>query len=158
MSQEAQIAGWGLAIIAVVNLSLSNRKDPDALGLSLVILTIWVTSRVLSFVFAPPEHLQFAAVMDLMAAAAALGAWTTRRAAWKLALASLYGVQIAAAASFWLAQPTGNGFYLYILTLNVTFCLQLMCVGWPGVRHAWVASGAGSFVSWLIRRAHHLGA
>lgn len=151
MTPELQVSLWGFAAAAPVLLNIFTRRSSDALGLSGMILLIWVMGRVLWALYTPPDSMALYPVIDAMAGATAFGAWATRRQAWKIALTWLFVLQCALHAAFWVAYPTvqSGGILLRYLQLNnAIFACQLICVGAPGgVQLSRDVSG------WLSRRA-----
>lgn len=153
MSAELQIALWGVAVCTPVLLNIATKRSADALGLSGMILLMWVMGRVLGAVYTPPESMSFYPVMDAMAGATAFYAWSSDRRAWKLGLVILFTAQCALHVAFWLAWPSPGSLLRYLWVNNSLFALQLICVGSPGVRDV-----ARRLVGWLSRRPwarHH---
>jgi len=145
MSESMQILVWGAAVAAVVGVNLYNRSDdPDAAGLSMMLLILWVLSNLLEGLYQPPDSMKIYPLMDLAAGLTAYLAWRTRKVAWKLGLAYLFVIQLAAHFSFWAPAfvaelrgfpPVTGDFSTYKIVLNVVFILQLILVGGVGVSH-----------------------
>ena len=93
MNESAQILSWALGVSIVVGVNLFNRKDPDALGLSMMLLIMWVISNVLAAFYAPPDSMRLYPFMDLAGGLTAYVAYKTRKAWWKLGLAYLLLIQ-----------------------------------------------------------------
>lgn len=131
---------FGLLTIIAVGLAIyGSRRDPDALGLSLMLLIAWALTNVADGLWLAPDSKAFNAVTDLTIGLMAVGAYVHQPARWKFTLAAMFGVQLIADTIYqgWiLAWPdqVHLSTLQYIWLLNSTFALQLACVGWPGAR------------------------
>lgn len=155
MSAAGQILIWGAAVCAVVGVNAFDRRNPDALGVSLMILMMWCAQIVLQSLYTPPASMQLDSIMDLVAGLVVLAAWWTRRSAWKLATAVLFLVMILNHAAFWLSPRGDEAFLSYLKLRNTLFALQLLCVAGPGVRYVG-SSVAGALSPWLRRHIGHV--
>lgn len=155
MSHELQILIWGAAVVATVGVNFFDRKNPDALGVALMILMLWVSGRVIGLFYDPPASMQFDSVTDMAAGLVVLAAWWTRRSSWKLATAVLFLVMILNHAAFWLSPRGEDAFLWYLKLRNTLFALQLICVAGPGVRYVGDRV-AGALSPWLRRHIDHV--
>lgn len=155
MTAAGQILIWGAAVCAVVGVNAFDRRNADALGVSLMILMMWCAQIVLQSVYDEPASMQLDSAMDLVAGIVVLSAWWTRRALWKIATASLFLVMILNHAAFWLTPRGSIEYVTYLWLRNFFFALQLMCVAGPGVR--FVSVRVASMASdWMRSHSRHL--
>lgn len=140
---------WGefygaLTLVAVLVTWANSKRHPDAFGLALMLMVAWALTNVMDTLWDPPASKAFNSVTDLTIGLMALWAWYTRRAAWKLNLALLFGVQSFAHVLYqgWFGATVEFTTYNYEAFLNATFALQLGCVVWPGGRDALVRAVA----------------
>jgi hypothetical protein len=132
MSVDLQIALWGLAVCSPFAVNLSIRKDVDAIGISGMLVLIWIAGRVLWVALGPPDCAALNPVIDAVAGATVFGAWLTRKALWKLALCSLYIGQIALAFDYAWHWDSRELFISYLQLNNTLFVGQILCVLFPG--------------------------
>lgn len=151
----AQIVMWLIAVVAVIAINSGNPRDADARGLSLMLATTWGVSNILVGLYGLPDGARLFPLIDLVAGLAVLLVWRRRPAVWKLALLSLFVLQMLGHTAFWGALWLGrlpNSFATalmqYIVALNAMFACQLVCVAFPGGRYV------GDRVrTWMRRRA-----
>lgn len=139
----------------MVGVNAFDRRNPDALGVSLMILMMWCAQIVLQSLYTPPASMQLDSIMDLVAGLVVLAAWWTRRSFWKLATAVLFLVMILNHAAFWLSPKGEVELLTYLKLRNSLFALQLLCVAGPGVRYVG-NSVAGALSTWLRRHIGHV--
>jgi hypothetical protein len=132
MTYEAQLAAWGAATMAPFILNLGMRRGPDAVGLSIMLVLIWVLGRVFWSLWSPPASMQLYPLIDAAAGMTAFTAWMTRPTWWKLVLTGLFLVQLALHVAFWAAQPVEGSLSRYIALNNLCYAMQLVVVAWPG--------------------------
>lgn len=137
MSAELQISLWGLATLVPVGLNLAGKREADALGLSLMIVLIWVLGRVLWALYPLPDCVNLYPVIDGLAAVTCFTAWSSRKKHWKAGLGTLFLFQLGLHSAYAIAyaqNPAISVFYRYIGENNALFALELFCIAWPGGR------------------------
>lgn len=154
MSTELQIALWGTATVAPLALNILTKRSADAVGLSLMIVMIWLLGRVFWMLYTPPEAMQWYPVIDAVAGAFVFQAWLRRPVFWKVALTALFVAQCVLHAAFWMSWPADGSLLSYLVANNLLFALQLLCVSAPGGFH--VARLVGHWLSDRPRGAHHV--
>lgn len=161
MGAEAQVMVWGAAVILAVALNYRQKGDPDAFGLSVMLLMIWVMGRITWAVWSPPQSQALYPLIDYAAGCACFWAWQTKPAPWKLIMAMTFMVQLALHAIFWAAPVVFStesvGQYTYTSALNAIFAMQLLIVGWRGVRDGVLAGRIGAWVRSRSVSGHHSG-
>lgn len=143
MTPQQQVLAWGLATATPLIINAATRRGPDAKGLSVMLLWIWVACRVCGALYTPPESVQWYPLMDVMAGAVCLAAWRTERALWKLVLVGLFVLQLAGHTAFWIhvlrvgwpGAKDDGGFYRYVAINNTLCALELLTASSPGVWH-----------------------
>lgn len=135
---------FGLATAGVVVLS-SIVRDRLAIWLSAMLAADWVAFTALGIFLAAPERYEPLPLTDLgCLAICAAFAWA-RRDVWIAVMAVTFMVQILMHLGFltnwysaeFINDKAAHGWleWYYMLGLNVTYAMQLLCVSWPGVRH-----------------------
>ena len=138
MSAEIQTALWGAATFLPVGLNLLGKRESDALGLSVMIVLIWVLGRVFWAFYPIPDCVNLYPVIDGLAAITCFTAFASRRATWKAVLGSLFLAQLALHTAYAIAYVRDPGipiFYRYIGENNIIYALELFCAAWPGGQH-----------------------
>ena len=131
-----------LGCVAMGTLALSlatNRpynKHPDAVLLAWAMMFVWLICTVADTWLTPPESKALNAPLD-----AALGVWVlllfvARHDRWKLPLLFLLVLQGVMHFVYQTKPLTPGILWWYTLGLNVTFVAELVCIAWPGGRHA----------------------
>ncbi len=80
MTSTAQVIAWGIATVAPLILNMSMKRGPDAIGLSAMLLLIWVLGRVSWALWTPPESMAINPFVDAVAGMTVFAAWLSRRA------------------------------------------------------------------------------
>lgn len=138
MSDTLQLLFWCVAAVAplVVNKAaqrLERDRFGDAVGLSMMMIFSWsIYNLMAASPPGKPQNLAGLSFVDLMFLCAAVAAWVRRPKAYKIILAGLFLVQIAAHCAFWVAGGPNHMLYAYLSILNGVFALQLLTVAWPG--------------------------
>jgi hypothetical protein len=146
MSPAIQVLLWGIATALAVLVNFRRQGDPDALGLAVMILLIWIMGRVTGALWSPPQSMASYPVIDFIAGCVAATAWSTRPAPWKIVLAGLFLLQCLGHAAFWSARffhGPGVDLLTYTAANNCIFAVQLAVVGWQGVHDGILAGSAG---------------
>jgi hypothetical protein len=135
---------FGLATAGVVVLS-ALAKHRIAIWLSAMLAADWVAYTALGIFLAAPGRYEPLPLTDLgCLAICAAFAWV-RRDAWIAIMAVIFMVQILMHLGFltnWYQPATEADKWAqwrlestYVLGLNITKAVLLLCVSWPGVRH-----------------------
>lgn len=119
----------------------------DVLGAAQLLMVILGLS-IICRGYAPPGgvgNMIWLSLIDLGGLMMSAYWFVTRRATWGFVLCFTFIAQLCAHAGFWRGWFLGNDTrYAYILCLNLLAVVQLVAVGWPGVRH--VARDIGSLL------------
>lgn len=159
MAPGVQVMLWGAAVIATVALNYRHKGDPDAFGLSVMLLMIWVMGRIMWAILAPPQSQAMYPLFDFLGGATAFLAFQTRIAWWKLALSLFFLAQLCLHSLFWASKalqlPVTINQYEYTAINNAIFAMQLSVVGWRGVRDGVLASRIRAWVRHRPGLGHH---
>lgn len=153
MSTNAQIAGWGVAVLLPFMLNMKTKQSPDAVGLAGMLVLIWSFDRVLWALVGPPQSMALNPLLDSCAAIIAFSAWMSRPKWWKLGLVGLFVAQDCLHLAFWVGWPQYSKLISYIALNNLLFLGQLICVASPGGSH--VARSVFGWVSHRPRNVHY---
>lgn len=131
-----------IALIPLLLNFAASRSDlcrfVDAVTLSAMLCVMWAFTTIAAQIWPFPESKQFHPLLDLIGLTAALAAYATQRAAWKLGLAALFLAQLVAHAAFWwmrLNHPLPGMGFAYILALNVLWIGMIGCLSMSGGAH-----------------------
>jgi hypothetical protein len=168
MGLTAVLFGYAALVVFAVNLMFSNRNI-DAVCLSLMMLGTWALANYFVHLGPRPGSMGPLPVLDLIGGLAAWLAWRTNRAAWKWWLIRVFLLALAVHVAFWTyyqavptwapglsewlgenMSPMGRKFVrnLYVLGLNITTALGLLCVLWPGG-----SNGVVVLSGWMLRHS-----
>lgn len=118
---------------------LATRRDferhMDALLGASMLCVFWALTTIFAGLWDFPESKKFHSLIDLIGLLAATAMYATQRRVWKVALATLFMAQLIIHALYWSVYggPTSGSIARgYILTLNITWVAQLLCVAYPG--------------------------
>lgn len=145
--QLMTLAGFGALLCIPVALNyIASRHDyreyVDAFFASVMIAAIWSFTNGAAAFWSFPDSKQFHPLVDLIGLSVCIAAYMTQRQRWKLVLACLFLAQLYLHVGFWWTwgnSPLGSIGRDYIVLLNVLWAAQLVCVGWPGGKHAVLA-------------------
>jgi hypothetical protein len=136
MDVHAQIALWFIATIFPFCLNSLVNRNPDAIGLSGMIVVGWCFERICWVIWSPPEAMTLYPVMDVVLGLTTLAAWGTRPAWWKLALTAAFLFQCCLHVAFWGAYPLGGASVArYEAVLNCSYAVELCLVASSGLGH-----------------------
>lgn len=128
--------GFGIACAAALLLSLVTLRrhhDQATLGLGVLLLALWAFSKVSIVTVGYWPTAAAGPLVNTVAVVLCMLSWVARPRHWKLALSLLMEAKAVIHAVFWsAADPTYLQTYGYILSLNVIFALELLCVSFPG--------------------------
>ena len=136
---------YGLACILTFMLTAWANNDTkgrysDALGAATLLCVSYGLTNLLASVYGLPDAILGFPVIDGVMTWMVWRAWRRDAGGWKVVLAALLVAQLAVHAGFifsWYSgTATARGLYLYVVTVNGAFALQLLTVGSSGVRHA----------------------
>ena len=149
--------GFGAACVAALALTAATLKrhgQKDALIMGFVLLALWGISKVLIVMVGYWPTASMAPFVNALSVVICMALWVRKAEAWKLILALLMETRAFLHVYYWtLNTPTEGQAYSYILTLNVLFALELVCVSSPGGRV--VASMVGDRLSRFRGGAGH---
>lgn len=136
-----------VATLAPLLLNHLTRQKADAVGLAGMLVLVWLFERTLRIWYSPPEALQPYAAVDFICGLVALRSWWKGgREWWKMALVSMFALQLCGHAAYWatyIQDPTDKyALRVYMIYLNLTYLVELMLVSVGGVRSAVAAAVA----------------
>lgn len=116
-----------------------DRKNVDALGVSLMFVVSYILTNVLAATVGWPDMVAWLPFMDAALCAMIYFDWRRHPRAWKAVVMMALVAQLVAhfgTTVVWKTdQLTFSGTYLYATIINGAFAIQLLAVGSVGVGH-----------------------
>lgn len=126
-------------------------KYADLMGVSAVLAVVFVVGNLLLALYRFPDALLSFPILDLALAAMIYRAWKKNREAWKVVMVGSLVIQLmlhATAIGMWKTGAlTQYGLWLYVVSINAFFVVQLATLASVGVGH-----GLDCFRRWLSDR------
>lgn len=129
-----------VGLLAAIALALATWADAlsksrsDLLSASFILFLSWPLSSVVNLILSPPGSMLLAPVTDALFASALLYSIKRQYQTWKLVLLWLIATQGFFHVVYQTAPERENLLYFYIVELNVTYIIQLLCVAVTGGR------------------------
>jgi hypothetical protein len=127
------------------------RKYADLMGVSVLLLVVFVVQNLIVVMFRFPDAILAAPVLDVALAAMVYRSWVEHRERWKVVITASLVAQLTlhvAVIALWRTEAlTQQGLYLYVVAVNAFFILQLLTLGSVGAGHA-----LGRLRHWLLDR------
>lgn len=141
--------GWGAVFGAAVGLVLAlalamrpTAREPDAVILAWLLLASWATSNLLTTLGGVPVAAAVYPFMDAAGLLVAEALRLRRPALWKALVSLGFAAALLLHLVFWTGAAPARA---YALGLNLIFAVQLLAVGWFGLRRLMAI-----FFDWLL--------
>lgn len=130
------------------------RKYADLMGVSVLLLVVFVVNNVIVTLFDFPDAILASPVLDLALAVMIFRSWEANRDPWKVVLVAALVAQLMlhlSAVALWRTDAlTQSGLHLYVVSVNAFFTLQLLTLGSVGAGH-----GLDCLRRWVSDRGRH---
>ena len=127
------------------------QKYADLMGVSTMITVLFAVGNLLLAMYRFPDALLAFPILDLTLAAMIYRAWQKNREPWKVVMVGCLVVQLMlhfTAISMWKTGAlTQHGLWLYVVSINAFFVVQLATLASVGVGH-----GLDCLRRWLSNR------
>ena len=129
-----------LGVMAAVTLATAwvsqrgSARRTDLTGAAFVLFMAWPLNELCEHVLNPPERMLLGPIYDAMFATALWNSARGRFQAWQLALSSLLVLQAIFHITYQTSSDRPGALHRYMIELNLTYALQLLCIFSLGAR------------------------